>query len=113
MDHMCSSLLVCSSSQIILVNQAAALCPGAQLGTLNGLAQMASSISRAFGPYVFSSLFSLSLTEQILGGNLIWLVIFVVALTGALQTSGLVDVEKMIDRGELGEDAATGAGRPQ
>lgn len=39
------------SCNIILVNQCSVLAKGAQLGTLNGLAQMSASLMRAIGPY--------------------------------------------------------------
>lgn len=98
------------SCNIILVNQAAALAPGAQMGTLNGLAQMASSSMFAFGPYAASSLFALSLEKHLLGGYLIWFVLFVVAACGLAVTMGLLDIENLVDRGEIDEDAANRRG---
>ncbi|UZJ52847.1 hypothetical protein CBS101457_002167 [Exobasidium rhododendri] len=98
------------SCNIILVNQATALAPGAQLGTLNGLAQMSSSLMRAVGPYAASSLFAVSLTKHLVGGYLIWIILFIIGLGGVVVTSTLADVEKMIDRGEIDEDAANPRG---
>ena len=49
------------------------------LGTMNGLSQTTSSIARAFGPAAFSSLFAFSKESNILGGDLVYLVLLVVA----------------------------------
>lgn len=54
------------------------------LGTVNGLAQMVASASRAVGPAFATSLFALSIERNILGGNLIWLVLTLVALSGVV-----------------------------
>ncbi|KZV80868.1 MFS general substrate transporter [Exidia glandulosa HHB12029] len=42
------------------------------LGTVNGLAQMVSSGARALGPALATTLFALTMTKNLLGGNLIW-----------------------------------------
>ena len=60
--------------------------------------------------YAASSLFALTLTEHLAGGYLIWIVLFAIGLGGVIVTSGLADVEKMIDRGEIDEDAANPRG---
>ncbi|QRV77494.1 major facilitator superfamily transporter [Ceratobasidium sp. AG-Ba] len=52
------------------------------LGTVNGLAQMVASASRAIGPAATTSLFAFSIKSNILGGNLVWLVLGLVALVG-------------------------------
>ncbi|KAJ1299323.1 hypothetical protein OPQ81_011041 [Rhizoctonia solani] len=55
---------------------------GRSRGTVNGLAQMVASASRAVGPGVATSLFAFSVKSEILGGNLVWLVLSLVALLG-------------------------------
>ncbi|CAE6439665.1 unnamed protein product [Rhizoctonia solani] len=54
------------------------------LGTVNGLAQMVASASRAIGPATATSLFAFSVTSNAIGGNLIWLVLSLVALLGVI-----------------------------
>ncbi|SGY79791.1 BQ5605_C008g05223 [Microbotryum silenes-dioicae] len=56
------------------------------LGTLNGLAQMLSSLMRAIGPLVASSLFVISKEKKILDGHLVWIVWGCVAVLGFLST---------------------------
>ncbi|SCV70961.1 BQ2448_3723 [Microbotryum intermedium] len=56
------------------------------LGTLNGLAQMLSSLMRAIGPLVASSLFVISKEKHVLGGQLVWLVWGCVAVLGFVST---------------------------
>ncbi|CAE6442456.1 unnamed protein product [Rhizoctonia solani] len=56
------------------------------LGTVNGLAQMVASASRAVGPATATSLFAISVKSGVLGGNLVWLVLLIVALLGVLAT---------------------------
>ncbi|KAG9087322.1 hypothetical protein FS749_002997, partial [Ceratobasidium sp. UAMH 11750] len=52
------------------------------LGTVNGLAQMVASASRATGPPLSTSLFAYSIKSDVLGGNLVWLIFMLVALLG-------------------------------
>ncbi|CAE6460588.1 putative membrane protein YCR023C [Rhizoctonia solani AG-1 IB] len=54
------------------------------LGTVNGLAQMVASASRAVGPAIATSLFALSVKNGVLGGNLVWLVLSTVAFLGVI-----------------------------
>lgn len=61
------------------------------LGTLNGVAQMCSSLCRSFGPMAASSLFAFSKERRWLGGNLVWAVMVGVAILSAAATSLLVD----------------------
>ncbi len=70
------------ASNTILVNQCSALTPTQALGTLNSLAQMSSSITRALGPYLANSLFAVSVTKGLLGGHLVWIVLGVVGCVG-------------------------------
>lgn len=55
------------------------------LGTVNGLAQMVASASRAIGPAMVTSLFAFSVNNNALGGNLVWLVLALVALLGVVS----------------------------
>ncbi|KAL5632730.1 hypothetical protein ACGC1H_005624 [Rhizoctonia solani] len=67
---------------MLLVNRAA---PGRRsLGTVNGLAQMVASASRAVGPASATSLFAFSVKNNIMGGNLIWLVLSLAAVLGVV-----------------------------
>ena len=63
-----------------------------------------------FLQYAGSSLFALTLTEHLAGGYLVWIVLFAVGFGGLLSTFGLADVEKMMERGEIDEDAANPRG---
>ncbi|PWN35967.1 MFS general substrate transporter [Meira miltonrushii] len=98
------------SCQSILINQAAAFAPGAPMATLNGLAQMSFSSMNAFGPYMFSTLYALSLENHILGGYMIWFAIGGIAIVGMIASFSLIDVEEMVNRGEISEDAANRLG---
>lgn len=80
------------------------------MGTLNGLAQMSSSLMRAVGPYAASTLFSITIAKHLLGGYLVWVLLFFCAISSVYSTIGLMDIEKMVDRGEIDEDAANPRG---
>lgn len=82
------------ASNMILVNQCSTLTRGTALGTLNSLAQMSSSITRAIGPYVANTLFALSVTKNLLGGQLVWLVLGVVGMVGPLTCLLIKDLDK-------------------
>jgi hypothetical protein len=118
------------SCNFIIINQVATRMPGAQLGTLNGLAQMSSSLMRAVGPvslarfsmtlhssldsltllplslsqYAASSLFALSITKHLAGGYLIWGILFSIGLAGSIVTSRVADIENVVDRVPIDED---------
>jgi len=98
------------SCQSILINQAAAFAPGAPMATLNGLAQMSFSSMNAFGPYMFSTLYAISLENHLLGGYLIWSAIGAIAIVGMIASFGLIDIEEMVNRGEISEEAANRLG---
>lgn len=98
------------SCQSILINQAAAFAPGAPMATLNGLAQMSFSSMNAFGPYMFSTFYALSLENHILGGYMIWIAIGAIAIVGMIASFSLIDIEEMVNRGEISEDAANRLG---
>ncbi|KAH9810157.1 major facilitator superfamily domain-containing protein [Melampsora americana] len=56
----------------------------ASLGTLNGMMQTCRSFAQAIGPILGSSLFALSVSEQILGGHLVWIVLALVSVLAQL-----------------------------
>jgi hypothetical protein len=91
------------ASNMLLVNQSASLFATVRLGTLNALAQMASSAMRAIGPLTFSTLLSITFQQQLLRGYLAWIVLAVVGSGGILASMGIADVEGMIRRGEVAE----------
>ncbi|CAE6445304.1 unnamed protein product [Rhizoctonia solani] len=59
------------------------------LGTLNGISQTTISIIRAIGPVTATSLFSLSVQKNILGGNLIYGVLLVMCLVALYASQSL------------------------
>ena len=67
------------SIQIIIVNSAPSR---AALGATNGLAQAVSSAMRGFAPSIALSLFSASLEWQMMGGNMVYIVLSGLALVG-------------------------------
>ncbi|KAF9262457.1 MFS general substrate transporter [Marasmius fiardii PR-910] len=67
-----------TSMHILIVDNA----PKGSLGTVNGLAQMISSGTRAFGPAFASSLFALSLQSGLLGGYFVDAVLIGITVTG-------------------------------
>lgn len=82
------------ASNMILVNQCSTLTPGTALGTLNSLAQMSSSCTRAIGPYIANTLFAFSVTKHLIGGQLVWVVLGVVGMVGVGVCLMLEDLEK-------------------
>ncbi len=56
--------------------------PKPVLGSINGVVQMTGCIMRTIGPAFASSLFSVSLEKRLLGGNLVYVVLYVVVLVG-------------------------------
>jgi hypothetical protein len=60
----------------------------ASLGATNGIAQFLVSITRVIGPAASTSLFSLSMAEDYLGGGLVYIVLLMASLaTIALGTT--------------------------
>lgn len=76
-----------SSSMLLLT----ASSPSARsLGSLNGLAQMVASLSRALGPFLASALFAWSVQHpDILGGRVVWNVFTIVSLISWASTAWL------------------------
>ncbi|KAF8069881.1 major facilitator superfamily domain-containing protein [Lyophyllum atratum] len=74
--------------------------PGsASLGAVNGLAQMLSAVVRTLAPTLASSLFSISLQKQLVGGYMVYLVILAITLIG-VATSFLLPLRL---KGQLGK----------
>ncbi|KAH7884692.1 MFS general substrate transporter [Phlebopus sp. FC_14] len=59
------------------------------LGTTNGLSQTLTSIARAIGPAVATSLFAVSKEKNVLGGNLVYVIL-------AMLTTGLVLLSRLL-----------------
>jgi hypothetical protein len=59
------------------------------LGALNGLAQSVASVQRAVGPAAAGSLFAFSVTNNILGGNFVYIVLFTLVGIGLYFTAKL------------------------
>ncbi|GAA5893320.1 hypothetical protein JCM8208_004408 [Rhodotorula glutinis] len=59
------------------------------LGTLNGVAQMCSSLMRSIGPASASALFALGVSHDLLGGQFVFLVMILISVGGALSTLAL------------------------
>ncbi|GAA5986072.1 hypothetical protein JCM11641_005547 [Rhodosporidiobolus odoratus] len=83
------------------------------LGSLNGVAQMGSSLMRSLGPFLASSLFAFSVSHShLLGGQLVFLVMVVVAVVGAASTTALQNKgrasEERMEQHEVGYGARAG-----
>jgi cyanate permease len=52
------------------------------LGALNGLSQTVGAFQRAVGPAIAGSLFAFSVTNNILGGNFVYVVLFMLVGIG-------------------------------
>ncbi|CAE6444371.1 unnamed protein product [Rhizoctonia solani] len=77
---------------MLLVNRSA---PSRRsLGTVNGLAQMVASASRALGPAAATSLFAISVQKNLLGGSLIWFVLAAIGMALAQIRSMLPSLFK-------------------
>ncbi|PAV20345.1 MFS general substrate transporter [Pyrrhoderma noxium] len=61
------------------------------LGTTFGLAQTVACVARAGSPAFVSSLFAISIRYGVLGGNLVWVVMFVVAMLAWWSTFYITD----------------------
>ncbi|KAJ6518192.1 major facilitator superfamily domain-containing protein [Mycena vitilis] len=80
--HMSSSFVTLTTygcTQLFIVDSAPTR---NSLGGVNGLAQMVASVLRSIAPSVASSLFSLSVSHHLLGGNFVFLILFAIALCG-------------------------------
>ena len=59
------------------------------LGALNGLVQSVASVQHAVGPAAAGSLFAFSATNNILGGNFVYVVLFTLVGMGLYFTAKL------------------------
>ncbi|KAF8680552.1 MFS general substrate transporter [Rhizoctonia solani] len=64
------------------------------LGTLNGISQTIISVIRAIGPAAATSLFSLSIEKNILGGNFVYAVLLGISLIGVYASRWLKEVKR-------------------
>ncbi|KAI6025129.1 hypothetical protein PISMIDRAFT_672967 [Pisolithus microcarpus 441] len=64
------------------------------LGTLNGLSQTTTSIARALGPATFTSLFAFSKEYNLLGGNLVYVVLLVILCLLVFLSRRLPELKK-------------------
>jgi len=84
------------------------ICPSpAVLGTMNGLALSLTSGVRAFAPGIFASLFAAGVKHQVLGGELVWVVLCVLAagLVGLMRQLPRKTDGKIADRMEDAREA--------
>ncbi|KAF5359368.1 hypothetical protein D9756_003059 [Leucocoprinus leucothites] len=65
--------------------------PKSILGSVNGLAQMTACIMRTIAPIIASSLFSVSIQGQILGGYMVYVVIYAILLAAVGFSGRLID----------------------
>ncbi|EGF99271.1 uncharacterized protein MELLADRAFT_94763 [Melampsora larici-populina 98AG31] len=61
------------------------------LGTLNGMMQACRALAQAVGPILGSSLFAISISTGILGGNLVWIILALVCVIAQLGSFLLPD----------------------
>ena len=64
------------------------------LGSVNGLAQSLTSIARAIGPALSTSLFAFSKEYNVLGGNLVYVVLAILATILVSLSHRLPDLPK-------------------
>ncbi|EJT97729.1 MFS general substrate transporter [Dacryopinax primogenitus] len=76
------------------------------MGATYGMSQMVTASARAVSPWFVSSLFAFSIERNILGGNLIWLVMCCIGLVAVLQSLKVDRVLKDAAR-ERGEQTPT------
>lgn len=80
LSYVCSMMLI----KILSPNSSA-------LGTLNGMMQACRALAQAVGPILGSSLFAISISTGILGGNLVWILLALVCLIAQLGSFLLPD----------------------
>ncbi|KDQ14669.1 hypothetical protein BOTBODRAFT_55194 [Botryobasidium botryosum FD-172 SS1] len=74
---------------VLLVKNAA---PNKQaLGSMYGLSQTCSSIARSISPAFVSSLFAWSAEHELLGGNLVWVIMFALGAVGVFAAMNVID----------------------
>ncbi|TFK62044.1 MFS general substrate transporter [Pluteus cervinus] len=75
------------------------------LGATNGLSQTSVSVARAIGPALFTSLFSFSLEEKLMGGYAVYVILFVMSVAG-MGVARMLPVRVWDDCEEEGEEEA-------
>lgn len=65
--------------------------PKSSRGAVNGLSQTTASIARAIGPALATSLFSLSVEKNILGGYAVYALLFVLSCLALVLSTRLPD----------------------
>lgn len=85
----CGFAWVCMGS---MVNDAS---PSAEaLSLINGISQMSIVLPQAISPALANSLFAASVEKHILGGNLVWVVLFIFTCLGAMHSLLLKEAEE-------------------
>jgi hypothetical protein len=56
--------------------------PKGAMGAANGMAQVVASSMRAVAPTVATSLFSISLQQNLLGGDMVYVILLAIVFTG-------------------------------
>jgi len=88
-----------SSPLNMILVKASAPIPGA-LGGLFGLQQTFSCLARAVGPAFSSSLFAISVENNLLSGYLVWFVLAACGLVGVYCAANVFDVEEESRKGK-------------
>ncbi|KAF8318103.1 MFS general substrate transporter, partial [Clavulina sp. PMI_390] len=70
-----------------------------QMSTLFGLQQAFFSVGRGLSPAVVSTLFAFSMEKHIMGGNFVWVVLFIIALSGIPFAWGVKNVPAPMSAG--------------
>ncbi|KAG0139304.1 hypothetical protein CROQUDRAFT_666707 [Cronartium quercuum f. sp. fusiforme G11] len=68
------------------------------LGTLNGMLQTCGAFAQVIGPMLGSSLFAMGISSGILGGNLVWIVLALIAVVSQLCTYMISSNVELEDR---------------
>ncbi|KAG0139212.1 hypothetical protein CROQUDRAFT_55050 [Cronartium quercuum f. sp. fusiforme G11] len=72
-----SPSVMCYVCSIMLVKM---LSPSSSaFGTINGMMQTCRAMAQAIGPIIGSSLFAISISSEILGGNLVWIILALIS----------------------------------
>jgi len=83
----------CSSSAVIFIIVTNASPNKYSLGTINGLNQTTAAIARAIGPAAFTSLFAFSKQHNLVGGNVVYIVLEILTFLLVILSSMLPDLE--------------------
>ncbi|EGF97234.1 uncharacterized protein MELLADRAFT_54351 [Melampsora larici-populina 98AG31] len=76
--------VMCFVCPMMLVNM---LSPSSSsLGTLNGIMQTCRALAQAISPMLGTSLFAISISSGILGGNLVWIVLGLISVLAQISS---------------------------